>query len=665
MKLFRHCAGALAIALALGSTGCSSDEPINKGNGVAEQDETRYILITLSSPSDGSRAFEDGTTNESAVTRLDFLFYDNEGNQIGEPQTFTGSDLKDDDFANDKRPNVTRIWTSVVPVQVEQGKALPAQVICLVNAEASRATALKGKSLTDLLDIQDGTFYNGQNFVMTNSVYYGTSPYAAGTTRICATPVNTAQLFSTQQAAKDALDAATATGATADQKALMVDIYVERSAAKVGLTLSSGNVNTYTLANGDGTGDVTLTFVPQYWFMNAIDKTMYSTKRYGIPNVGAAVDMNMDPTFEQINTNFQGSGMANGAWNDPDNSRSYWGCSPSYAKNVFPLVSDNVWDLSVPKDNNYNKSYNQNYYSFNDVKGFASAENTGIQAKAIAYNNGFSITNTGAAATGYIYTTETTTAKTSINDVANGNPAAAVASAVIVGHYYKDNAPESGEYPTFWIDINDGENGTYYGIETNAKKALIARNAFIFSDDKGHTPLETPDAFALMHPEKAVRLILTDKDNIAGRYVTLQLGSVPESAYYWDGRQYAKITASNLAQANAALAGVGYLDMYNNGRAFFNIPVRHLGWPTNDELADGTKLYENGTYNWAKMRVGDLGIVRNHVYKLNITKISGLGSGLRSDDQPIVPPVHAYKQFIAMRLNILAWNIVPAQNIEL
>lgn len=668
MKLFRHCAGAIAIALALGSTGCSSDEPINKGNGVAEQDETRYILITLSSPDDGSRAdiFENGTTNENAVTRLDFLFYDIEGNQIGEPQTFTGSDLKDADFSNQpEHSNVARIWTSVVPVQIEQGKALPAQVMCLVNAEASRATSLKGKSLTQLLDITDGKFYNGQNFVMTNSVFYGTSPYVSGTTRICATPVNAGQLFSSQEEAQKALDNATATGATDVQKALMVDIYVERSAAKVGLTLSSNTVEKYELDNGDSEtpSKITLTFVPQYWFMNAIDKTMFSTKRYGIPANGVN---NMDPTYAQITENFASSGMAE-TWNDPQNNRSYWGCSPSYAVNSFPLVSDNVNDLA----GNKKAIYNQNYYSFNEVKNFAAVSNAGIQAKAIAWaNNSFSITNTGTAATGYIYTTETTTAKTSINDVANGNPAAAVGSAVIVGHYYAGaSEPTQNEYPTFWIDVNDGENGTFYSQETNAKKALAERNSFIFSDDKGANAITNTDAFVLIHPNKTVRDILTDEDNIAGRYVTLQLATVPQTAYYWDGTQYAQITSDNLAKANAALAGVGYLDMYNNGRAFFNIPIRHLGWPANDQYT-GTdnsivKLYDNGTYNWDKMRVGDLGIVRNHVYTINVTKIGGLGSGLRSDDQPIVPPVHAYKQYIAMRLNILAWRIVPAQNIEL
>lgn len=670
--------GAFA-ALALGFASCSSDEPLqgnpdNPGEQIAEYDQTRYMLVSLTSPRDrdGRANFEDGTTNENAVNRLDFLFYDLEGNPTAQPQTFTGADLKDNDFSDiTGSDNVARIWTSVVPVQVEQGKALPSQVICLVNASKARATLLKDKTLSELISVVDGSFYNtvtdsddatknGDYFTMTNSVYYGTNVLTgAQNDRLCATPINISQLFSTQKDADDALKAGLATGATDDAKALLVDIYVERLAAKVGLKLVDATIQDFTLANGDaGTGFVTIKFVPEYWFMNAVNKQMYSTKRFGVPGTGETPEM--DPPYADINTNFNNTGMS-GNWNAANLHRSYWGCSPSYFANSFPMVSDQVDDLER-QPANPKGVYNQNYYSYNDVKGFA-ADNT-VGKKAIAYNNGFD--TTPASAEGYIYTTETTTAISSIKDVANGNPAATVGSAVIVGHYY-NTAGDGNTGSTFWIDTNNGENGTFYADENNAKNALAARNSFIFSDDKGTQAVTNGKLFELEHPKKVVRDILTDKNNIAGRLVTIQLASAPTGTnklYYFNGTAYIEITPENLATANAQLAAVGYLDMYNNGRAFFNIPVRHLGWPVNDQV--GTKkLYENGVYNWAEMRVGDLGVVRNHVYTINVGKIAGLGSGLRSDDQPIVPPVHAFKQYVAVRLNILAWNIVPQQNVDL
>lgn len=662
--------GAFA-ALALGFASCSSDEPLqgnpdNPGEQIAEYDQTRYMLVSLTSPRDrdGRADFENGTTNENAVNRLDFLFYDLDGKPTAQPQTFTGTNLKDADFSdNTTGNNVARIWTSVVPVQVEQGKALPSQVICLVNASESRATELKGKTLSELISVTDGSYHNDNYFTMTNSVYYGTNVLTGVTNdRLCATPINISQLFESSAKANEALTAAKAEGATEAQKALLVDIYVERLAAKVGLTLDDATIENFTLADGDsGTGTVTIKFVPQYWFMNAVNKTMYSTKRFGVPDAAdGSTAITMDPGYDAVNTNFATSGMSS-SWNAPTLHRSYWGCSPSYAANSFPMVSDQVNDLL-----GNTTDYNQNYYTYNQVKGFA-ADNT-VGKKAIAYNNGFAITNTGAAAVGYIYTTETTTAIKRIKDVANGNPAATVGSAVIVGHYRTTTGTEpTGEYPTFWIDTNNGENGTFYASEANAKNALAERNSFIFSDNRGMNAVTAGNLFVLEHPKKVVRDILTDKNNIAGRLVTIQLASAPtgeNTLYYFNGTAYEQITATNLAKANAQLAAVGYLDMYNNGRAFFNIPVRHLGWPATD-MVGTKKLYDNGVYNWAEMRVGDLGVVRNHVYTINVGKIGGLGSGLRSDDQPIVPPVHSFKQYVAVRLNILAWRIVPAQNVDL
>lgn len=202
MKLFNYGIGCSAMLLAAILSGCSSDEPLVQKNPVAEKDETRFIVVSLNSPSEGTRApeFEFGAKNENAVNRLDFLFYDNEGNQVGEPYTFNSADL-DDKFTNQSTGNnVARIWTQVVPVNIQQGKTMPAQVICLVNAEESRATALKGKSLNQLLDIKDGSFYNGDHFVMTNSSFYKND------VRYCATPVQSAQMFSNTSEANKVLD---------------------------------------------------------------------------------------------------------------------------------------------------------------------------------------------------------------------------------------------------------------------------------------------------------------------------------------------------------------------------------------------------------------------------------------------------------------------------
>lgn len=676
MFKFQISTGAAALAAIGMLCSCASNEPLQETDEKAEVAQTRYITISLSSPVDATRAFDQGTAHESEVKRLDFFFYDRSGNRTGNIQSFTGDDLTggagNPNFTEGpfESGNVTRIWTAVVPVELAQGDNLPSQVICLVNANPAALSNLgklplegvegsgenEGSLISQIRDYV--TFDNA--FMMTNSVYYGTSQLTGQpNVRICATPINKGQLYSTVEEATNAIKKDDA------ENAAMVNIYVERLAAKVGLTMAADAVQAVELNDGDnGAGKVTLTFVPEYWFMNAVAKNAYVTKRYGIPAALGTDGVTLDPTYTEINNNFNTYGnekMNNGKWNDPTNHRSYWAMSPSYAANNFPMVSDQIIDMEAGTDNT--KNYAQKYYSYNEVKTWVKGQTpagaatlTSETAQAIAYNNGFAITNTGDHTSGYIYTRETTTAISRIRDV-NKNPAATVASAVIVGHYYAGETAPQGEYTTFCIDHS---TDTYYGSRPNAISALMARNEFIYTDNAGTTLATT--GLVLAHPVAATRAKLPNP-NIAGRLVTLQIEKVPGAEdtpmYYYNGTRYVQIIdAETLSAANAQLAqGVGYLDMYYNGRAFFSMPIRHLGWENN--------MLVDGKYEWASMDVGSLGLVRNHVYTINVTGIKGLGTGLRSDDQPIVPPVETLKQYIAMRLNILSWNVANTWNVEL
>lgn len=662
--------GALGL-LALGMTACSSDAPVME-NGKVESDATRFLSVQISSPFEGTRAFEDGTKNESAVTRLDFLFYDVNGNPTSKPQYFTGNNLNgsadkpnfsEGPFADQTTGNVTRIWTSVVPVELVQGQNLPAQVVCLVNATPEAVTELSTKTLDELRDIRRNYFNNGEAFLMSNSVYFGQNVLTGqANQRLCATPINAnSQLFETAKKAEDAITAATANGATDLQKAALVNIYVERLAAKVGLTMGADAVHTVSLANGAGGADVTLTFTPEYWFMNAVSNENFITKRYGVMSEGEIV---MKPTFDQIDAAFGSpDNLMKDSWNAPNDHRSYWGCSPSYYTATYPLVSDQIDDLgAADRTDGYEKGvYENKYYSYNDVINQVTTP-TSIANQAIAATNGaFSVVNTGNAATGYIYTRETTTTIADINNI-TANPAATVASAVLVGNYKVGDA-ETGT--TFYVDANNNNNynstnhtgtqGTYYSTEASAKAELTSRQFIVFTDAAGTTPAGA-DIFTVKHPDYTVRQKLANP-NIAGRLVTLQMESVPTPAvYYFNGTEYVPVTPANLADVNAQLVSVGYMNMYNNGRAFFNIPIRHLGFRA--------ASYANGKYDWEHMLLGELGLVRNHVYSVTIDNIYGIGTGLRSDNQPIVPAKDEVNQYIAMRLNILAWNVVNAWHVD-
>lgn len=690
----------MAALATLGLSACSSEDLGTTDPGKAEVDQTQFVTIQISSPRDATRAdYEHGVPNESNVESLDFLFYDVNGNPTAARQRFSKTDGTWNNAASDTEfedGNVTRIWTNIVPVQLTQGQNLPAQVVCLVNTTVDRAVEIANMTLDELRNAEAPIFSRANNqFLMSNSVYFGTNVLTgAANQRLCATPINAAQLFPTRDAAQAELEKIKNDPDGAN--ALLVDIYVERLAAKVGLTMAPAAIQPYNLKDSEG-NDVVLNYVPEYWFVNATSNSGYITKRYGVSesvtttdgegNTVVTTTINMKPSFDQIDVKFEGTGMEGGqsatGWNFANNHRSFWACSPSYYTATYPMVSDEVNDL---EDNTTEKEYAETYYSYNDIK---NSTKIGVESIAVPYNaaDGFvtGISADNAATTGFIYTRETTASIGQING--HKNPAAVIASAVVVGHYQVGTETTPHD---FYVDRNDGDKGVYYADFAAAKAALAARQGAIFKavttgEGEAATTTYEPltetditttyaDNFTVEHPKAAVRALLANK-NLAGRLVTLQMTSLPTTALYiFDvtTSTYVAITdgeTGNMATANKNLCGAGYFDMFKNGIAFYSVPIRHLGFGVN--VAADKPLYTGDAgkpikYNWKNMRLGDLGVVRNHVYNLTITSIGqGLGTGVRDENQPIVPPVDVTESYIAMRLNILAWNIANSWSVDL
>ena len=75
------------------------------------------------------------------------------------------------------------------------------------------------------------------------------------------------------------------------------------------------------------------------------------------------------------------------------------------------------------------------------------------------------------------------------------------------------------------------------------------------------------------------------------------------------------------------------------GMAYYFIPIRHLG-------TDPTKL-------------GYYGIVRNHVYSINIQNMYGFGTPVYDPDKTIDPTIPSNDAtYLAARINVLSWRVV-------
>lgn len=132
--------------------------------------------------------------------------------------------------------------------------------------------------------------------------------------------------------------------------------------------------------------------------------------------------------------------------------------------------------------------------------------------------------------------------------------------------------------------------------------------------------------------------------------------------YLNNGAETLVTDAANENINKQLLEDIGFANMYNAGDAFFNIPVKHLGfYRTGNPNAD-KNIAE---INWSDVKEGDFGIVRNHIYDIQISSITGLGTGICDPTEPIVPEKSKITYYLNYKINILAWRIVPTQDVKL
>ena len=106
--------------------------------------------------------------------------------------------------------------------------------------------------------------------------------------------------------------------------------------------------------------------------------------------------------------------------------------------------------------------------------------------------------------------------------------------------------------------------------------------------------------------------------------------------YKYENGNYNAITVDAL---NAELADVQPALVYNDGMTYYSLDIKHLG------NAGSTAEY---------------GIVRNHVYKVNITDIKGFGTPIYDPEQDFVTPEKPEDivTYVSAQINILSWRVV-------
>lgn len=630
MKKINFLYGALGL-LTLGLAACNSDVPEIAGNGEAQNDEVRYLRVAIANPmSSRAATFEDGTDEENAVGELYFRFYDAAGNPI-ETGT-TQLENVDFDAVTPANGNVGMVKEVVLQLTLPRGSAYPSYVVCFINPVNYSEISNNNSNMADLrneprIDYKD----NAGNFAMNNAVYYGADPISgAQQVKMLGAPILASQLFTSEAAANEATAAQT------------VNVYVERYAAKVRLTVADNAVKPVTV------GPYTLTFVPEAWTINADAPTMYASKRFEATNAATTTI----PTFGQVQDMLGGWTT----WNDATNHRSYWACSPSYYATAFPQVSDDIIDKAATGTGagQVVGDYALRYYSYNQILG-----TTGPGAGVTAFNNG---------GNNWKYTLENTVGQQAFQTL---NPKAAVPSVVVVGHYDLTTGGGNVLTPGDGFCIYNGaiyfRNNVPAGAATGAvtmKQKFLNENKVLAISESGtlatfaNLNATQQAAFTVAHPAKAIR----GTQPIPHRYVTLQLTSVPNGLYYKPAGSdvWTAATADDLEYINTLLwQQLGNASSYTQNKCYFSVPIQHLGMTEN---TIDPSPYVDGELDWTKVRVGDFGLVRNHVYSLSVSEISGRATGIENLANPLVPSMDENNYWIKYQINILNWRVVPTQS---
>lgn len=361
------------------------------------------------------------------------------------------------------------------------------------------------------------------------------------------------------------------------------------------------------IGENDAETEYSFVFVPKKWCLNAEEKKTNLMKDFKNAN------------YTTLTNNLKWGDTE--SWNDAVNKRSYWTRSVSWNDSNIPDVSDDV-----ANETTYSLAYHSYKYAIDN----------------------------GVAVGTPCYTFENTKQST------NYNKNAALVSAIIVGEYElrgSDNQPlkDGDKLSTFYR-----RNGQFFSLKGYYSKMAAAQRILGTVSGTTFTALSAADLEAVTkidHPtstptdkymENEVTIVF-DKTKAGEKINTLYVRTA-ENTY----TKYSELTTENNDTwiNKQLLAQCGLTEAYTNGKAYFNIPIQHLGKKTTTTASDGKET--------TTLSPGYYGIVRNHTYDITVTSVEpgAFGNGVFSETKPIVPPTKTDDYNFKANINVHAWRVV-------
>lgn len=669
---------------------CSNDVPMpgDDTGKVLEGETTSYVTISITgdrgTKAPGSEEFENGSGEESMIKNVLLTFFDAGRNFVGSTEVILN---EDNSILVPGHPNtVERVKTFIAQVDLPENINYPRYIMAYVNptADFRDLNTEKLEDVTNYVRKRSSVSPSDDYRTMNNSVYYDET---TGNTRYAAECDFKTQFFKTQAEAEEAAKDPT--------KDATIEITVERMEAKVKTnSINDIKVNRVDAGSGVGAAKYQLTFVPEVWFVNATEKRSFLIKNYRSNRVNYTSNIEGTADFGMSLAALKNA-FATDRQNDINsmtNKRSYWAIDPTY-------FYANAADVTYP-----DVSYDVNY-TWTDAGGHSVIVNGSQNTYPLLYRSYENVLDSYGTTNNYekynssgVKTHEYVLENTMSLQTLNGGDAKASMSSVVLLGYYKvtDNegnvvfdgskVGDNGKPDTtqsFYVR-HEADGITYYVMinDNEAKDFFLERSGSLFFvpelDQAGdvvensYVPLRAAhlhselnygvsyNDFALTYPSTDV----TNGKKQSEQWRTLTLstsGAANDNIYVYESatnsyKKYNTLSADEKkAFADKMYSSFGVLEKFQAGKAYFNVPLKHI-W--NDPKNTSNEFKPEN------VKLGDYGVVRNHVYDLQINSISGLGTGIGDIKQPIVPPTENEKYYINARLNILQWRVVK-QSVDL
>lgn len=634
------------IAIAFGLAACQT-EKTDVGQFESSDAETNYISIKIASANGGgTRAllgeqdpdnpnFDDGwekgnaVPNESVVNTVRFYFFDT----FGDPAVVdysTGQSYKDFTVGNgifadgeQELENVEHILTETVIIQIKRDAGsstmagFPSQLLAILNPPATLSLGDKPK-LDAVLEYSNAALYSTKDgFVMSNSVYADGDPVATVNT----VPILEENIQTSATLAKDH----------------PLEIYVERVVAKVALNVEleeeKGGKKVYKALTGDeADADNKYPVVGEEG--KAEDTEIY------IEFLGWNVTATADNTYmiKHINPAWQNNyitasgnlfNTAYEPWNYKEYYRSFWAINPDN-------LGYEYGNFATAKAKSFDKTEYQDVTPYTYLPENAANSETD-------YNKQHSQVIIAAQLVD-----------------GQGKP---LAIAEYAGQKYLNDKEDNAAIKKVLLSALNAK----YSYTTDA--TAQAQNEFkgiSEKDIKLETKWETVENVTDDNRKEGDNLDLEGAPK-TGRYLVYATLTDAAADYTWynamptekdfDGDNGAAWKAAHESSADdviAALKALGSVKIWTEGKTYYYFDIRHLANPTGL-----TATEEKTVEDLQNETPGFYGVVRNHIYKCNITSIYGLGTPVFDPDEVIIPE-HPQEEevFLAARINILSWRIV-------